>query len=534
MDSEALNLSKKGIVLQNLSETVPHYVFWKDIHSVYMGCNEIFAKAAGLNEPSDIVGKTDYDLPWSKEESDWYRQCDRQVMDKAEPWLNIEETQLHADGTQTYVLTNKIPLRNEQNEVIGILGTYVDVTEEKNQKTQIHIQNAALDSVANGIVITDKKGSIIWANPAVGNLTGYSLEELKDQNPRLLRSGKHPDDFYKEMWETIARGDVWRGEVINQKKDGTHYTEEMSITPVKNRDKAIEYYIAIKADVTDRKRLEQELNQAQRLESIGQLAAGLAHEINTPIQFVGDNTNFIKTSCEDVQVILDEVKTLLELRNQNAPANDIGTQIDQLGKACDEADLDFLTEEIPIAFQQTLEGVDQISTIVKSMKEFSHPESKEREAIDIAGAIETTINVTRNEWRPVAEVSTDYDSDLPQVPCFVADFNLCILNIIANAAHAIAESLNPKDTTPKGVIQITTRKVDEFAEIRISDTGTGIPDSVLPKIFDQFFTTREVGKGTGQGLHIVYSSVVNKHNGSIDVETELGKGTTFIIKLPLK
>jgi signal transduction histidine kinase len=198
-----------------------------------------------------------------------------------------------------------------------------------------------------------------------------------------------------------------------------------------------------------------------------------------------------------------------------------------------KADVNYLREEIPTAIAQALEGVERVSKIVCAMKEFSHPDTGEKTPTDLKQSIESTITVARNEWRYVAAMVTEFDSELPAVPCYPGDFNQVILNIIVNAAHAIADTPAVKSGS-KGIITVTTRRVEEWAEIRIADTGTGIPESAKARIFDPFFTTKKVGRGTGQGLFIAHSVVVEKHGGTIGFETEMGRGTTLVIRLPLR
>jgi signal transduction histidine kinase len=203
----------------------------------------------------------------------------------------------------------------------------------------------------------------------------------------------------------------------------------------------------------------------------------------------------------------------------------------EISAAVEGADIGYLLEEVPKAIEQAVEGVTRVSTLVSAMKEFSHPGTKEKTPLDLNHAIESTITVARNEWKYVAEMVTDYDASLPLIPCQPDQFNQVILNLIVNAAHAIAD-VTAKGGPAKGKIGIQTRNLHDWAEIRIQDTGSGIPEKVQSRIFDPFFTTKAIGKGTGQGLAIARSVVVDKHNGSIHCETEEGKGTTFIIRLP--
>jgi len=269
--------------------------------------------------------------------------------------------------------------------------------------------------------------------------------------------------------------------------------------------------------------------QTQKLTAIGQLAAGIAHEINTPMQYVGDNTRFLKDSFKEINLVLAKLGELMETEKNSTSVTELRMQLEESVKS---TDVEFLTKEIPAAIQQSLEGIGRVSEIVRAMKEFSHPNELEKEETDINETILNTITVARSEWKYVAELETDLDPDLPPVPCLRGEFNQVILNLLVNAAHAIGE-VTHKDDTQKGKITITTRKKEIWAEIRIGDTGTGIPEKVQPRVFDPFFTTKEVGKGTGQGLAIARSIITEKHQGTITFETKEGKGTTFIIRVPI-
>ena len=275
--------------------------------------------------------------------------------------------------------------------------------------------------------------------------------------------------------------------------------------------------------------LEQRLTQAQKLESIGELAAGIAHEINTPIQYVGDNTRFIDEACNDLNGVLAQCQSLVELTSTDP---NLSRVTEKLRKSMNEADIDYLVEEVPAAIKQTLEGIDRVANIVRAMKEFAHPGVSEMVLTDIAKSIQNTIMVARNEWKYVAEMETEFDSNLPPVPCFPGELNQVLLNMIVNAAHAIGDAIGDASET-KGLIRISTQRQRSNAEIRIEDSGSGIDPKHVEKIFNPFFTTKAAGKGTGQGLAIAHSVIVHKHGGRISVESEVGRGTTFIIQIPL-
>ncbi len=283
-------------------------------------------------------------------------------------------------------------------------------------------------------------------------------------------------------------------------------------------------------DVTDQRRVELELRQAQKLESVGRLAAGVAHEINTPVQFVTDNVRFLEDAAGDLTDLLGKQRELRRCVSSGKLDEDLTEAVARIEDAEEAADLDYLLENIPQALGQSLEGLGRIATIVRSMKEFAHPDQKTMVAVDLNRAIESTLVIARNEYKYVAEIEKDL-GDLPLVTCFGGDLNQAILNIVVNAAHAIADTV--AGTSEKGTIRIRTRARDERVVLTISDTGGGIPEEIRASVFDPFFTTKGVGKGTGQGLAIARSIVVDKHRGELTLETEIGLGTTFEITLPI-
>ena len=283
------------------------------------------------------------------------------------------------------------------------------------------------------------------------------------------------------------------------------------------------------AEVAERERVQFELAQAKKLESIGHLAAGIAHEINTPAQYVGDNIRFLKDVFADMNTLLGRFDSLLQAAKQYTLTDELLAEVEA---AVHEADVDFLTGEVPKAIGQSLEGIDRVANIVRAMKEFSHPGNGHKQAIDLNRTVQSTLTVSRNEWKYVADLVTDFAEDLPLVTCLPGDLNQAILNLVVNAAQAIADVVGD-GASGKGTLTIRTRRDGDWAEIRIEDTGTGIPESFRDNVFNHFFTTKEVGKGTGQGLTIARSIVVEKHGGTLTFETEVGRGTSFIIRLPI-
>ncbi len=276
----------------------------------------------------------------------------------------------------------------------------------------------------------------------------------------------------------------------------------------------------------ERQRMEQELQLAHKLEAVGQLAAGIAHEINTPMQFIGDNVHFLREAFDDLLGLIEHYATLKDAVRKG---DDNPAPLAAIEEAEEIADLDYLKEHAPRAIERTLDGISRVCSIVSAMKVFSHPQN-DKAPIDINAAIQTTLTVVRNEYKYVAEVDTEF-GDLPLVPCHGGDMNQVFLNLIVNAAHAIEAS--QKDGDGLGRIRIQTWCEDGLAVIAVSDTGGGIPEAIRHRIFDPFFTTKEVGRGTGQGLSLVRTIVVDKHGGTLNFETEPDHGTTFFVRIPI-
>jgi len=270
------------------------------------------------------------------------------------------------------------------------------------------------------------------------------------------------------------------------------------------------------------------LLHARKMESVGQLAAGIAHEINTPTQFIGANVQFLEEAFDDVRRLVHALERVLQTVLDDS-STDEAREAENLLK---EVDWEFLDGEIPMAISQSKEGLRRISTIVQAMKEFSHPGSKVKTFHNLNKIIETTITVASNEWKYCAQIERQLAPDLPQVCCLADEIGQVILNILINAAHAIAGK-NPDGKT-KGTITISTHLHREHAEICIGDNGAGIPENIRERIYDPFFTTKAVGKGTGQGLAIAHNVIVKKHGGTISCVSEVDRGTVFTLRLPIE
>jgi PAS domain S-box-containing protein len=384
---------------------------------------------------------------------------------------------------------------------------------------------AAVESAEESIEILSASGEIIYVNPAYERANNCTLDGVTGLRPESLRAFDPHDGQIDALTKAAHRGQSWHGVLRSHSSDGTLCVEDVSLSPIRSSDGKLSAFVAVKRDISEKLEMEKQLLRSQKLEAVGQLAAGIAHEINTPTQYVGDNIRFLKESFAEVSALLQRLNELGD------SANDGTIRSVDLHKALENADASYLLAEIPRAVDQSLEGMDRVARIVRAMKDFSHP-ATERTPLDINRAIASTATIASNEWKYVAELETDFDPDMPAVPVMPGDFNQVILNMIVNAAHAIGDRVGD-GANGRGIITLSTAQVDGWAEIRISDTGCGMTPETASRIFDPFFTTKPVGKGTGQGLAITHNVIVDKHAGTINVESTPGVGTTFIIRLPL-
>jgi PAS domain S-box-containing protein len=415
------------------------------------------------------------------------------------------------------------------NETLRVEIAVRQLTEKALQRA--HAENERLlATISSILIVLDDKGRVTSWNEAAERAFGIGRPQAVGKPLAELPIRWDGTPFLPQLESAYGgQAAVHLDDVAFVRPDGGRAYLGVTLTPIPAGNGMPQGLLLFGADVTERRQLTAQLAQAQKLESIGQLAAGIAHEINTPIQYVGDNTTFLQGAFADLRGALAAYAQLHEAARRGAPDPGVLARVDE---AVRRADLEYLGEEIPRAIGQSLEGVGHVAKIVRALKEFSHPGGEEKTAIDINHAVENTITVARNEWKYVADMVTDLGSDLPPVPCLPGELNQVLLNLIINAAHAIGDRLGGEQGD-KGTITVTTRQRGDRVAVSIADTGSGIPEAVRSRIFDPFFTTKPVGKGTGQGLAIAHAVIVKKHGGRIDFATEVGRGTTFTIELPL-
>jgi PAS domain S-box-containing protein len=407
--------------------------------------------------------------------------------------------------------------------------------------TQRHHAEQALDSahqrmtqlltaIPSLLIGLDTRRTVVWWNTTAEKLLGRTATEVVGKRLSSCSIPWHEGPLLQGLATCQDTGEAVRlDDIPFQYADGTRGYLGISISLVHASKDEDLHFLLMGQDVTRRRQLESQLARRQKLEAIGQLAAGMAHEINTPTQYIGDNIRFLQDAFGDLGGLLAHYTALLQAARAGTLPLSLLRQIESTAAHLDIA---YLVEEIPQAIQQSLEGIERVTKIVQAMKDFSHPGAGHKIPIDLNRAIESTITVARNEWKHIAEVVLDLDPSLPPAPCLPDEINQVVLNLIVNAAHAIAEVVEAHGSG-KGCITVRTRQERDGVVLSITDTGSGIPAAIRDRIFDLFFTTKAVGRGTGQGLAIAYDVVVRKHAGTITFDTVEGEGTTFMVRLPI-
>lgn len=523
--------TERETFLRTLIESTIDAIAVLDVNRRFMDVNEAFCKMFGYTR-EEVIGKDTTLIHVSEEKAAEFGKIIYPVIRKKGYWQG--EWQLkRRDGMALAIESITAVLKDEAGDVSGYVAFIRDITERKEAESALREAHERLAQIVSAI------HSILIGLSAEGDVTAWNREAeeilgLKEADVLGKRLGMCEISW---EWERIEQG-IQRCEKDREitRVDDVRLTDiegkerflGVTLNPVLNAEGDLVGTLIFAADITQKKIMEAQLLQAQKMESIGQLAAGIAHEINSPTQFVGDNLSFLKDAFEDLNQLTEKYEQLVEQARSSGLFSDL---LEEIKEISEEVDIDFLREEIPKALGQSTEGIKRVSHIVQAMKEFSHPGVKEKEWVDLNKAIETTVTVSKNAWKYVAELVMHLDPSLEPVLCMPDEINQVILNLIVNAAQAIEEVVGG-DSGEKGLITIDTHNGGKWVEVRVQDTGSGIPESIRNRIFDPFFTTKEVGKGTGQGLAIAYDVVVQKHGGVLTFETYEGKGTTFIMRLP--
>ena len=510
---------------RSLMDAAVNPIYVQDPAGHYVSVNRAFANFLGVTIEG-ALGLTAREI-FSEETGEFLAQKDQEILIRGGV-QQIEVMLEDASGRERDLIFNRARFDDAEDRPQGIVGVATDVTDSKRVEKDLRDEQEVLQRILSGIragifIIDPKDRHIVDVNKVAEELCGRSREELLGQPCSIVGWRDAGGRAFTSCM--LAERNLLNEEMRLTRPDGRAVPIIKTVITAKRRGELRLFEIVF--DITERKALERQLATAQKLESVGELAAGIAHEINTPTQYIGDNLHFLSSAFTGLGQAMTRIEAVARRLAEAAGDTEAVAEIEA---ARSEADVDFLQDEAPRALEQSVEGVNRVTAIVSAMKKFSHPGGEEKTAVDFNAAVENTVTVAKNEWKYVADVVLELDHDLPPVFCHPGDFNQVILNILVNAAHAIADKV--KGTTDKGTITIRTEADGDFCKLSVADTGKGIPEENRNKIFDPFFTTKEVGKGTGQGLAITHNIVVTKHGGSIDFESEVGKGTTFVVRVP--
>lgn len=448
---------------------------------------------------------------------------------------------LRKDGRLIWLEQRGVRIKDSDGQLVAIEGVVRDVTEREEAMRALqrsredvlmaqHETEDILTSMTAVLVSCDAALAITRWNGEAERVFGLSSATVRGK-PIDTCGASWPAAIMRATTErALIDGHARIDDLDFKHVTGAPGTLSLVMTRTINVKGETTGVMVVGIDVTARRQLERQLAQAQKLESIGFLAAGVAHEINTPIQYVGDNVRFLEGGTADVARVVEQQRVALEaIAATDGEAADIARRTLADTSAVDMA---FYSAEMPVAIQEALDGIERVATIVRAMKDFSHPGYRERKLVDVNDVLAKAIVLSRNEWKYKADVDASYAPDLPHVLGVAGDLSQVFLNLVVNAAQAIDEKPLASDNA-KGRIDVRTTHDDRWVTITIRDTGVGIPRDKYQTIFEPFYTTKEVGKGTGQGLAIVRAAVVDRHNGEVAVESELGVGTTFQVRLPV-
>ncbi len=451
---------------------------------------------------------------------------DRQISAVARGPRNAEVSALRTPvgGTRLSLVTfiPTVELRSQSPRAliavvggIGVLIVLLGLLSALNYRRALQTLEQVVRRTPFGIAVVSRDRVVLQANEAAGAILSASARGLSGQRwERFVGASPPPGEVFSSSREVAA-------------VDAQGGARSLLLAEIPARLGNEEGFIEAFVDLSERKLLEAQLGQAQKLEAVGQLAAGIAHEINTPAQYVGDSVQFLAQSFQDLQALLSKYREAIA--DLSATPEHRLLQ-DAMRKAEEEIDIAFVAESAPAAFDRATDGISRVVAIVGAMKEFAHPDRREKNPADLNRALQNSLTIAHHEYTQVADVEAQLEA-LPPVMCHLGEMNQVFLNILVNAAHAIADVVG--EGGGKGRIRVHTACLGEAVRIDIEDTGCGIPEAIRHRVFDPFFTTKPVGRGTGQGLTIARSVVVDKHGGSLTFESTVGKGTTFTILLPV-
>ncbi len=509
-------------LLTSILAHIPHSVFWKDRNSVFLGCNQQFARDMGVPSPLEVIGRTDFELPGASPRADAYRRDDRDVMASGVPRIAFEESVHCPAGEVSWVLTSKVPLKDSEGTVKGLVGIYVDISERRRQEATLqeakelierhaaHLEEQVreahehtlhlMEHSREAVFVLDAAGSVLEVNPVAERLLGLSREQLLGTSFEALAFEDEREPLRRMVKDLRVRGTVRLEEQGLRSASGGRVA--LGIVASLQVSGTVRRLLIVGDDLTEKRRLEQQSIQNDRLVSMGALAAGIAHEINNPTSYVLSNLTYLQEWRDELERELGAVPGL--------PS--------RLGETL---------AEVKEVLAECMVGGQRIRDIVRDMRFFSHTAGEELAPVDIHSCLDVVLRMAHNELKHTARLERHYAEALPPVSASEGRLSQVFLNLIINAAQAMRSG-----GTERNVLRVRTAVEGERVRIDISDTGHGIPPEVLPRIFEPFFTTKPAGAGTGLGLSIS-QSIIQKMGGELGVSSEPGRGTTFFLLLPV-
>jgi len=481
--------------LKTLVSVIPDLVWLKDEKGIYLSCNKMFEKLYGHSE-GDIIGKTDYDFV-SRELADFFRQHDQAAIEANGSRTN-EEWLTFADGDyQGQFETIKTPMYDESHNLIGVLGIARDITERVQVQNELLKLFQAVQQVGEAIMMTDRNGIIEYVNPAFSDITGYAPEDALGKTPAMLKSSAQDPSFYKNLWDTITRGEVWHGTLIDRKKDGSFYPAMMSVAPIHNDSGDITHFVSLQQDMTEYKAMEEQFLQAQKMEAIGTLVGGIAHDFNNMLAAIQGNVFLSRAKLKDQPDVVEKLDS-----------------IEMLGM--------------------------RAADMVKQLLTFARKDRVQMRPFSLNAFIKEAFKLAKTAIPENIELLCDTCQEELTVSGDATQLQQVLMNLLNNARDAVAHVSQPRIFCSLKLFVVTAAftkahpdtKGEQFAQLVVRDNGAGISKEHLDKVFEPFFTTKGVGEGTGLGLAMVYGAV-QSHGGIIDIDSSPGMGTTFSIYLPL-
>lgn len=490
----AQELERERNLLRILIDHMPDSVFVKDENERFIITNNAYGRMRGDETPNAFIGKTVFDL-FPREMAERFHRDDQLILREEKAFRDYEEQTINAEGIARWLSTTKVPLKDSQNRIIGLVGISRDITEQKEKECRLRQLSTAVEQSPASIVITDLKGNIEYVNPRFTEQTGFEYAEIRGKNMRILKPDSSQESVYLDLWMTLSAGKEWKGELQNRKASGRLFWESAHISPIKNAEGVVTHYVGVYEDITERRNLEGQLRQAQKMESVGQLAAGVAHDFNNILTVIQGHAEML----------------------QAEPA---------------------VTPENREALDQITAAAKRAANLTRQLLLFSRKQAMQPQTLDLENLIGNLSKMLHRLLGEQIEMQTVCEAAGAVIYADPGMVEQIIVNLCVNARDAMPGG---------GRLSLETKVVEfprntplphaeanhgQYVRLSVSDTGHGMNEETLSRVFEPFFTTKDKGKGTGLGLATVYG-IVKQHQGWIDVRSAEGKGTTFQIYFPV-